>query len=295
MNKRSTVIIASGTIVTVLLGVAWRSISLAHQTETLLLQIADRGGSLETAIGIAEKRIAAAKNAHQSLEAALARPKKRRSQPATSGLTMYNARSAALRSNPKLQTLWLKAERAYLGINYRPLFQSLRLSPEQIGKFEDIMMEHTEQEMDLSATAEAQGLANTDPAISALRRQYADQSVAATTSLLGAVGQDQLREFDRTTGVRDVVGQVAGLVASTSPLSGDQGTQLIQLLANSSNQYQAGGLASVSSIDWNSVLPQVQGILSPSQMTALQTMRAKDQMAQMLSKLRQLVAQAKGN
>jgi hypothetical protein len=180
------------------------------------------------------------------------------------------SRSQTPEKSPKLQALDLESRKVAIGKSYGPLFQALRLSSDQIAKFEEIMADHEGQLADLDAVAREQGLANTDPAILDLRQKANDDFETAETDVLGASGFQQEREYDRTLPVRTLVSQLAGVVAFTDPLTAQQADQMTQALASASPPYQSGGAADFTAINWTQADQAVQGVLSRSQFASWQ-------------------------
>ena len=190
--------------------------------------------------------------------------------------------AALLAANPGLFALGVRVYRANLGLHFGPLYQALRLSPGEIEKFENMMTTHQEQMLDLNAAAQARGLGDTDPAVVGLRQQEDQQLRAEQIALLGHAGFRQLLQFNRAQPVGDIVTNVATTVALTStPLSAAQAGQLTQFLADASADYQSGSEANPSTINWDQVLFQAQGVLSRAQYDALETEYLKPQLDKM--------------
>ena len=197
-------------------------------------------------------------------------------------------REIAVESDTKLQALYLDSERRSLGIRYGPFFQSLGLSTEQAEKFEAAEMAAIERTVDIKAAALLKGFDLSDPAVAALLQQSNTQLLAAQTTLLGTEGCEQLQNYERTLPVRGFVNDISGdLAFSETPLTPQQGDQLVQLLLNANAGYQAGGVASPprltddymslmasrslaqESTDWNSIQGQARELLSDTQFAVL--------------------------
>jgi hypothetical protein len=191
-----------------------------------------------------------------------------------------------LAKDPKLQALYLASERASLQQRYGAFWQQLGLSAEQIGRFGAIMMEETERMLDLTATAQSQGLDGLDPSITTLRRQAEDQLAAAQLELLGDSGYGQLHEFERAMPMHGFVDAFAGSVAiAGAPIGAAEAGQLTQIMANTNPGYQAGGTADdptvhsfdepimaqtpvSEAVDPDAVLVQARSVLSEEQYAA---------------------------
>ena len=77
-------------------------------------------------------------------------------------------------------------------------------------KFEDILAQRSEGQMDLQAAIQMKGLAYNDPAIDALRKQQNSEFEAAQKALLGDDGYAQFMAFDQSIPVRMAVAGIAG-------------------------------------------------------------------------------------
>ena len=199
---------------------------------------------------------------------------------------------AALIQSPALQAQYLEAKRSRIERSYGPLFKSLNLSTDQIARFGDLLMQREQQALDIagavpgalnsnfsdgqwftgSLTLSVGGPAGSADAQAAAKlMQQAKQGFQhAATDLLGPDGYGQLATFERARPMRGVVDDVAGsLATSSSPLTPDQANQLTQLLAGASASYAKGRTATLSPIDWDQVLQQAPGVLSPPQVASL--------------------------
>lgn len=198
---------------------------------------------------------------------------------------------AALLQSPRLQAQYLDAKRARLERTYGPLFKSLNLSPDQVSRFADLELQREEQKLDIggavptalrSSFSDGQWFTGSlslavggtagDPDTQAAAKllQQANQDFQdAAAALLGPDGYGQLVAYERSLPMRGVVDDVAGSLATSSPLSPEQANQLTQILAEASSSYSKGRTASLSPIDWDQALQQASGVLSPPQMTSL--------------------------
>jgi len=168
-----------------------------------------------------------------------------------------------------------KTLRIWANLKYAQLFQKLGLTPAQIDRFEDIVAEHQLRLHEITEGAKAAGAANSDPDVAKLQSDENRRFDAAAATVLGEQGNQQLQEFQRTEMPRYWVGQLAGNVYDSQPLSAEQSEQLVQILANQSESYRKGG--SAGSIDWNGALAQAPNVLSPAQLAALQALSANYQ------------------
>jgi len=178
--------------------------------------------------------------------------------------------AALLEAKPELRVMFGQSYRAELSVRYLPFFDALKLSPDAVENFKNLMVESEEERLDVQAAAKAQGLTETDPAFAKLQQEQQAKMKAAQLELLGEAGYQQLEEFKRVQPLEQIVGGVANLAGQTSsPLTAPQAERLLNVLARASGAYQAGGVADNSTIDWPRALTEAQSFLSPSQFAAL--------------------------
>jgi hypothetical protein len=198
-----------------------------------------------------------------------------------------------LQKYPRLQALQLNSKRANMAQSYGAFWRSLGLSPDQIERFQGIMMDHDARMMDLDAAAQLHGPGKPDPAVDALRRETDDALRSAQLQLLGEAGYDQLQEYQRTLPVRTTVDGLAGSLALADlPLSPQQAERLVTIIANSSSTYRDGGTAESATVDtdamwrgqreyqeaydWAPILTQAGEVLSASQVAVLAAQVARE-------------------
>jgi hypothetical protein len=275
--------IASATLVVWLVAVmfAWRGYSTAQAARTRLAAIAAQRAKLDADIAAIRGRVAKARHDDGELrdelkpvltqvakQAADAAPK----SPAATTPATHPDTAASLEANPGLRALFRKSFQADLAVRYRPFYDTARLSPEQIRKFEQLMIEAEEVKMDFQATAKALGFTPADPALGTLRAQGVAELKAAATNVLGEEAYSQLLQFRRAEPLQVAVNDLAMLVAqSPTPLSAAQAGQLLTTMANASSRYRTGDRADLGSVDWPQALAQAQSFLAPAQIEAFKT------------------------
>jgi hypothetical protein len=123
--------------------------------------------------------------------------------------------------------------------------------------------------MDLQAVATTQGLKPEDTVLQKLRRDVVNDYETGVKSLLGDNGYREYRNFERISGIREMINGVVGgsVLVAREPLSTYQAEQLIQIMANASAQFRNGGHATESDLNWDVIDEQAQAILTPTQFT----------------------------
>jgi len=188
-----------------------------------------------------------------------------------------------LAKDPKLQALYLGATRAGIPARYIALWRALDLPNDQVATFTDLMMQATEQTLDIESVAQSQGMEDSDPAITALKQDALDHLNASEIELLGESGFEQLQHYERALPMQEFVNAFAGdqAVAGT-PISPGQASQLTKIMAQANPGFQGGAAADAPIVqsfdeniiahvpmpepmDPNVVLPLAQNILSTAQ------------------------------
>ncbi len=215
----------------------------------------------------------------------------------------------ALLDNPEFQKLATVQQRAALDQRYAALFRGLKLTPEQLDQFKNLLVEKRTAVADVMAAARDQGLngrENRDE-LRALVQNAQSEVDANIRSLLGDAGYQQYQNFEKTQSQRAVVSQLEQRLSySGQPLSAEQSEQLVQVLAtNPSDQprtqrapevrtpagrigFAGGGGTPIS----DQAVAQAATVLSAPQVQALQQIQQEQQAQAALS---QLVREQMGN
>ncbi len=153
---------------------------------------------------------------------------------------------------------------------YRPFFRQAGLSLEQIEAFRQAVLSHWLRWCETVDVIRQQGLASNDPAVKKLGTEEWARFAEETKAALGPVASEQLKQFSRAAPAKPVADTVGALVFdSGEPLRLDQSATVTAALANSSARFRNGGPVSLDDVDIPSVLTQLQGTLTPTQLDAL--------------------------
>ena len=144
---------------------------------------------------------------------------------------------AALMDKPEIQRLLAVQQRAALDARYADLFKSLNLTPEQLEKFKNLLVEKSTAVMDVMAAAREQG-ANPRTDRDAFRKLVADAQADVDASIratLGETGFAQYKEYEQTQPQRGLVDQLEQRLSySSTPLTPEQSAQMVKILAATS-------------------------------------------------------------
>jgi hypothetical protein len=268
-------------IIGVVAGVAWRNFRLAWATESALSSIASQQAVVDTETRRLESQLATAEMDRLALQSKLDALRKSRTRVAAAPVPPARATSEhrstiaeRLQKEPDTQRFYLAALKAEAAAKYGALFRALALSPTEIGKFQDILIKRDEQNMDLTAIKQSQGLSDQDATVMKLQKENEAEYQAAQQALLGETRYRQLQDYERTTYVREMVNGWAGgaVVEARLPFTAPQAEQLIQVLANTSSSYRNGGAVKPFEIDWDAADAQARSILSEAQFNLYKTM-----------------------
>lgn len=214
----------------------------------------------------------------RKLEAAqgrLAQMQKKEAGGVDSGLTPKRtpskspptSQSDLIADDPAAEVKMLRWQRAVVALEYGPFFRQHGISQEQIDQFQDNWVKRAEADIDLRAAAKRQ---DSDGAatVAALQAQSKAENEQATRALLGPETYEQLKEYERTLPVRNIL--VYGLAGTAAvegvPLSAQQGEQLWQAaLEAAGNDRKANGEALLNSMNWTALDARAQQILTPQQ------------------------------
>jgi hypothetical protein len=242
-----------------------------QRTAESLASLAEQRMMLESELRQAQFALAAAKQKREPRHEQAAPPTDVRTPPPVPP-PIIDRRADALRKDPALQGLYLKAEHSKIRGQYGELFIRLNLSPEQMEAFASNVLRRREQVMDLNAIAQKQDPSDRS-AIASLRKQSGDEYLQAQRALLGEIGFKELQTYERMAQPRETVASLAGLLATMDlPLSQQQGAQLAAFMANSVDLQVSKGRIELSYADWSAIDRGAESILTGSQLAVFRTL-----------------------
>jgi hypothetical protein len=197
---------------------------------------------------------------------------------------------------PEVQRLMAMQQRASLDGHYASLFKGLALSPDQLDKFKDLLVEKRTSMLDVMAAAREQGInPRSDPeAFSKLvahAQAEIDSNIRAT---IGDSGFSQYQNYEKTMPQRAVVDQLEQRLSySSTPLTPQQSEQMVSILAstaparnNATNTLRAAfgnGAVITTAFGGNSsritdaAVNQSLGVLAGPQLDALKQLQQEQQ------------------
>ena len=204
--------------------------------------------------------------------------------------------------SPEVQQLMALRSRGVLDSRYAALFKSLGLPPDQLKKFQDLLMDKQSTLRDVISAMRSQGLTpsreNGDQIRTLVQNANAEIDGQIQSTLSDAAFA-QYQTYEQTQPQRNTVERVQQRLSySSQPLTDQQATQLVNLLAQNApaatgnggggglrQLFNGGGGATAPITD--QALQQASTILAPTQLTALQDLQQEQQaQAQLARKAR---------
>ena len=202
----------------------------------------------------------------------------------------------ALLDDPEVQRLAAVQQRASLDERFAALFRSLRLTPEQLERFKDLLVEKRAAVADVMAAARAEGMTGRESRdeLRALVQNAQGEVDASIRSLLGEAGFLQYESYERTLPQRGTVERLnERLSYSGNPLSAGQAEQLVQVLAANPGERAPGDRANLAVAApgarfgltgggggapiTDQAIAQASTVLQPKQLEALQQLQQEQQ------------------
>ncbi len=208
---------------------------------------------------------------------------------------------------PEIQQLMALRSRGMLDSRYAALFKNLNLPPDQLKKFQDLLLDKQSTMRDVLSAMRSQGLTPSRENADQMRTLVQDANTEIDSQIRSTLGEAafaQYQDYEHTQPQRATVDRVQQRLSySSQPLTDQQASQLVSLLAQNSpdapgnrNGGGGGGLRQLFNGGGGATAPiteqalqQASTILAPAQLTALQDLQ-KEQQAQS-----QLARQARDN
>lgn len=153
-------------------------------------------------------------------------------------------RFAAMMEQPEVQRLMAVQQKAALDSRYAALFKSLSLTPEQLDRLKNLLVDKSTAMADVMMAAREQGI-NPRQDREAFRQLVEETQAdidAAIRSTLGETAFAQYQDYERTLPQRSVVEQLEQRLSYTStPLTSEQSNQVLAILAASPSAPSASG------------------------------------------------------
>jgi hypothetical protein len=322
-SPRNILIVVLSAVVLAVAALAW------HQYRELIALRAQLAGgdylSLKNQLAAAQKtikaledRIAGLRGRHGIDPAALAGAGEGNDNAFENGPGRRGGRFNAWRAmadNPEFQRLLAIQAKARISQTYGPLFKSLNLSPDQMAQFQTLLADKEQAMMDVMAAARDQGInPRTDPdGFKSLMGQAVSQADSNIQQALGDAAYQQYQQYQQTLPERNVVNSLQQQLSySQTPLTDDEASQMISLLAQTQPQRAGNGTAGTGNGGdagpnpmslmngggnarvTNDAVTQASGVLSAPQVAALQQIQLQQQAQQQMQQMMRSANQGGG-
>jgi RNA polymerase sigma factor (sigma-70 family) len=249
-------------VLAVALGTVSYEVCATRQLRAAVAAAELENAGLRTRLDLLEQSAAGAATAQAPQGPALASASSAAPSP-TPGDDAIERGKRLLADHPEIRDLLRQRAKADFDAQYGALVKTLGLNAAQIEAFGRIVSA-AQRPMILGNSTGNFAFPDSDLTLSE------DEKTAQLQALLGPQGFEQFREATRQAPLRTLVTQLAASSYYTpSPVTADQAAQLQSLLAALSADYQDGGTANASSVNWDQALAQAQAFLSPSQLAIL--------------------------
>ncbi len=194
----------------------------------------------------------------------------------------------ALMGNPEFAKAVSIQQRSALDVRYAALFKQLNLSPAELEKFKDLLVERQTARMDVLTAARENGL-NPRENRDEIRKLTEEAQAEVDANIKAALGDarfDQYQNYEATQPQRNLVGQLDQRLSYTStPLNSTQSEFLVNALATSTpgavDQAPGGGPGNWGGggrvLVTDEVIQKAQSVLTPDQVSALKQLQSEQQ------------------
>lgn len=219
-------------------------------------------------------------------------------------------RIANFLNTPEVQQLLALQQKAGLDSGYAALFKRLNLSPAELEKFKNLLVEKQSVIMDVMAAARSQGLTGRESR-DEIRKLVQDAQAEIDGNIHATLGEAafaQYKNYEATLPQRGVVSQLEQRLSySTTPLKEAQAEQLVQVLAANAVPANSAGnrpnaaaplvqafagnarftqatalIGATAARITDTAVTQAQTVLAPQQIAALQSLQQEQQAAAQL-------------
>jgi hypothetical protein len=237
-------------LTTVVLGaLAWRQFRRLQELTLQTSRSAEERQDLQRRVSDTGQRLAAAEKTRAAVESEL---KELREGPPAQSARSERGRprtftAGTMADNPAMQKIMASSMKGMLDQRYAGLFRRLKLSPADLDRFKDLLVEKQASVLDVIRTAQSQGLNLAESAgdlrgVTEKIQAQVDDNIRA---LLGNEGFRQYQEFNQNIASYSLLDQIERRLSYTgTPLQPAQYDQLLRVLTTSSlSTSREGGTA----------------------------------------------------
>jgi len=169
----------------------------------------------------------------------------------------------------------MQRREAALHRRYDAFFRQRGLTTAQTNRFIELMMEQQDARSDLQAAVRNAGIAGDNPVVEDERSQLYQPATQGLHDLLGDDGYAAYAAYEKASYYQQAFVQpiMPGFSAAGAALTDAQTEQMVRIVAANDHpvRLSPSDVGSESRIDWDSVLAEAAGILTPPQRAVLQS------------------------
>ncbi|MBI5768034.1 MAG: sigma-70 family RNA polymerase sigma factor [Verrucomicrobia bacterium] len=278
--------------------------ALRDEAATLRAQQARQAGRLRAVEQAAQAGEARAATLEKELAAARATPSAGTGASSSAGASGPVPISVdPMLSDPEYFRLNGEKTRAQLRQKFGALYTALKLTPEQISRFEANRTEHSQAQLEVISSAAARGVSTSDPSVSQLLVDGLMSWDKELMALLGPDGYKLYAEHNRLQTAATFASELAGSVFRTdSPMTAAQGEQLTRLISQETRSIEESSSGSRRVVrrvtDWERVVSQAPAFLVGTQLDTLRAQievrRLQDRMIEVSRTAREVAEKKRG-
>jgi hypothetical protein len=193
------------------------------------------------------------------------------------------AQFRAMMDRPEVQRLMAIQQKSALDSRYAALFRNLSLTPDQLERFKELLVEKQTAASDVRSAAREQGMNGREDR-EALSKMVADTQAEIDENIRAALGENgfaQYENFEKTLPQRNLVNQLERRLSySGTPLTNQQSEQMVAILASTPAGQTSGASGRPRDLRnpiTDATINQARGVLAGPQIDALRQLQQEQQ------------------
>lgn len=194
-----------------------------------------------------------------------------------------NAHFKELMERPDIQRLMAIQQKSTLDSRYSALFRNLSLTPDQLERFKELLVEKRTAASDVRSAAREQGM-NAREDREALAKMVADTQAEIDANIRATLGENgfaRYESFEQTLPQRNLVNQLESRLSySATPLTNQQTEQMVAILASTHATQTSDAsprLRGIRNPITDATINQALGVLAGPQIDALRQLQQEQQ------------------
>jgi hypothetical protein len=294
---KNTLVAILALIAIVLGGLAWSQKQRIAELEAARVAAENKAREAQRATDTTKQLLADAEKERAALQA----QKARSVAPANAAPTTRRDPAAAMAvlDNPAMQRMMSASIKGSLDQRYASLFRQLRLSPTDLDKFKDLLVEKQMSAVDALRVAQSRGMTSNPAEMAGLMNKVQGEMDDSIHALLGEQGFQTFQDYNQNIASYGLLDQIERRLSYTNaPLQATQSEALLQILKTTTQpsalerapgagsmagfmQTFAGGNALTASLTQRPItdatVDAAKGVLTAPQVDALRQLQTEQQ------------------